>query len=178
MSGNFAIYPSLRDRVVFITGGASGIGAEHVTQFAEQGAKVAFVDIADDAARELAGKIEAASQQAPLYRHCDLKDIAALQRTIAEVGEQLGPITVLVNNGDRTLNPLKCHGFSLADPELEPNSNPAAQAGHGFASARTRFPSSVRNSAESPSSMSTAKFAASSAVAGRHTARPVRSIAC
>ena len=51
MSGNFAIYPSLRDRVVFITGGASGIGAEHVTQFAAQGAKVAFVDIADDAAQ-------------------------------------------------------------------------------------------------------------------------------
>ena len=50
MSGTFAVYPSLRDRVVFITGGASGIGAEHVTQFAAQGAKVAFVDIADDAA--------------------------------------------------------------------------------------------------------------------------------
>jgi NAD(P)-dependent dehydrogenase (short-subunit alcohol dehydrogenase family) len=98
MSGNFAIYPSLRDRVVFITGGASGIGAEHVTQFAAQGAKVAFVDIADDAAHELLGKIEAAGHQAPLYRHCDLKDIAALQATIAEVGRQLGPITVLVNN--------------------------------------------------------------------------------
>ena len=39
MSGEFAIYPSLRDRVVFITGGASGIGAEHVTQFAAQGAQ-------------------------------------------------------------------------------------------------------------------------------------------
>ena len=51
MSGEFAIYPSLRDRVVFITGGASGIGAEHVAQFAAQGARVAFVDIADDAAQ-------------------------------------------------------------------------------------------------------------------------------
>ena len=51
MSGSFAIYPSLRDRVVFVTGGASGIGAAHVTHFAEQGAKVAFVDIDDDAAR-------------------------------------------------------------------------------------------------------------------------------
>ena len=37
MSEQFAAYPSLRDRVVFITGGASGIGAEHVTQFAAQG---------------------------------------------------------------------------------------------------------------------------------------------
>jgi len=98
MSEGFAVYPSLRDRVVFITGGASGIGAEHVTQFAAQGSKVAFVDIAEDAARALIGRIEAAGHPAPLYRHCDLKDIAALQAVIAEVGSRLGPITVLVNN--------------------------------------------------------------------------------
>ncbi len=98
MSGEAAIYPSLRDRVVFITGGASGIGAEHVTQFAAQGAKVAFVDIADDAAQALIARIEAARHPAPLYRHCDLKDVAALQATIAEVGRRLGPVTVLVNN--------------------------------------------------------------------------------
>jgi D-xylose 1-dehydrogenase len=98
MSGNTAVYPSLRDRVVFITGGASGIGAEHVTQFAAQGAKVAFVDIADDAASALIGRIEAAGHPVPLYQRCDLKDIAALQATIAEVGRRLGPITVLVNN--------------------------------------------------------------------------------
>src|ERR1700758_198965 len=98
MSEGFAAYPSLRDRVVLITGGASGIGAEHVTQFAAQGAKVAFVDIADDAAKALIGRIEAAGHTAPLYRHCDLKDVAALQGVIAEVGRALGPITVLVNN--------------------------------------------------------------------------------
>ncbi len=98
MSGEFAIYPSLRDRVVFITGGASGIGAEHVTQFAAQGARVAFVDIADDAAQALVGKVEAAGHPTPLYRYCDLKDIAALRATIADVRRALGPITVLVNN--------------------------------------------------------------------------------
>jgi NAD(P)-dependent dehydrogenase (short-subunit alcohol dehydrogenase family) len=98
MSELFAIYPSLRDRVVFITGGASGIGAEHVTQFAAQGAKVAFVDIADDAAHALIGRIEAAGHSAPLYQRCDLKDIAALQTAIADVARRLGPITVLVNN--------------------------------------------------------------------------------
>jgi D-xylose 1-dehydrogenase len=98
MSEQFATYPSLRDRVVFVTGGASDIGAEHVTQFAAQGAKVAFVDIADDAARELAAALEAAGHKAPLYLHCDLKDIAALRAAIAEAGKRLGPITVLVNN--------------------------------------------------------------------------------
>jgi D-xylose 1-dehydrogenase len=98
MSGEFAIYPSLRDRVVFVTGGASGIGAEHVAQFAAQGARVAFVDIADDAAQALVSKVEAAGHPTPLYRHCDLKDIAALQAAIADVRRTLGPITVLVNN--------------------------------------------------------------------------------
>jgi NAD(P)-dependent dehydrogenase (short-subunit alcohol dehydrogenase family) len=97
MSG-FAIYPSLRDRVVFITGGASGIGAEHVMQFCAQGAKVAFVDIAGDAARTLLDRIEAAGHSPPLYQHCDLKDIAALQATIAQAQRRFGPITVLVNN--------------------------------------------------------------------------------
>ena len=98
MSEQFAIYPSLRDRVVFITGGASGIGAEHVMQFAAQGAKVAFVDLADDAARELTGRLEAAGHTTPFYQHCDLKDVGALRAAIAEVGKRLGPITVLVNN--------------------------------------------------------------------------------
>jgi D-xylose 1-dehydrogenase len=98
MSEQFAIYPSLRDRVVFITGGAGGIGAEHVAQFAAQGAKVAFVDIADEAARDLVGRLEADGHAAPFYQHCDLKDVAELRAAIAEVGKRLGPVTVLVNN--------------------------------------------------------------------------------
>jgi NAD(P)-dependent dehydrogenase (short-subunit alcohol dehydrogenase family) len=43
-----AIYPSLRDRVVLITGGGSGIGEEIVQHFLEQGSRVAFIDIAED----------------------------------------------------------------------------------------------------------------------------------
>ena len=98
MNSGFAMYPSLRDRVVFISGGASGIGAEHVTQFSAQGAKVAFVDIADDAARELLNEIESAGHSPPFYQHCDLRDIAALQASIAVAQRRLGSITVLVNN--------------------------------------------------------------------------------
>jgi NAD(P)-dependent dehydrogenase (short-subunit alcohol dehydrogenase family) len=98
MTEGFASYPSLRDRVVFATGGASGIGAEHVRQFAAQGARVAFVDIADDAAAEVMASIERAGHPAPFYQHCDLTDIPALQRAIAAAAQKLGPITVLVNN--------------------------------------------------------------------------------
>jgi NAD(P)-dependent dehydrogenase (short-subunit alcohol dehydrogenase family) len=94
----FAVYPSLRDRVVFVTGGGSGIGAEEVSQFARQGAKVAFVDIADEASHELCETLRAEGHPEPVYRRCDVRDIGALQGVIADVGRALGPITVLVNN--------------------------------------------------------------------------------
>jgi D-xylose 1-dehydrogenase len=95
---SFAVYPSLRDRVVLVTGGASGIGAEEVTQFARQGAKVAFLDIADDAASRLIETLRQEGLASPLYVPCDLRDIPALQAAIAEVGRRLGAIGVLVNN--------------------------------------------------------------------------------
>jgi D-xylose 1-dehydrogenase len=98
MTDAFAVYPSLRDRVVLVTGGASGIGAEHVTQFARQGAKVAFLDIADTAAAALIETLRQENLPPPLYLPCDLKDIPALQSAIAETERRIGPITVLVNN--------------------------------------------------------------------------------
>ena len=93
-----AIYPSLRGRVVFVTGGASGIGAAEVTAFAQQGAQVAFVDIADNAALALCQSLRDAGHPEPFFQHCDLTDIAALQAAIAAVARKLGPVTVLVNN--------------------------------------------------------------------------------
>ena len=94
-----AIYPSLKDRVVFISGGASGIGESIVRHFAEQGCKVGFVDIADDAARALIADL---GPKARLhYEHCDVTDIAALKRAIDAVRKALGPITILVNNAAR-----------------------------------------------------------------------------
>jgi D-xylose 1-dehydrogenase len=98
MTGSFARYPSLRDRVVFITGGASGIGASEVTHFAEQGAKVAFVDINDEAGTALAASLRDAGHPEAFYQHCDLRDIGALRRAISTAADRLGPITVLVNN--------------------------------------------------------------------------------
>jgi NAD(P)-dependent dehydrogenase (short-subunit alcohol dehydrogenase family) len=98
MTEGFAVYPSLRDRVVLVTGGASGIGAEEVTQFARQGAKVAFLDIADEAASRLIETLRQQDLTPPLYMPCDIKDIPALQAAIAEIGRRLGAISVLVNN--------------------------------------------------------------------------------
>jgi NAD(P)-dependent dehydrogenase (short-subunit alcohol dehydrogenase family) len=94
----FASYPSLRDRVVLVTGGGSGIGAAIVEQFAMQGARVAFLDLAIDCSKELAANLAARCPHAPLFLSCDLIDIAALQTAVKEITSQLGPPRVLINN--------------------------------------------------------------------------------
>lgn len=97
-TGRFAIYPSLRDRSVFITGGGSGIRASLVRHFAAQGSRVAFVDIAIEPSAALVQEIAAKGDPEPLFIACDLRDIEALRRSIAQAAEAHGPITVLVNN--------------------------------------------------------------------------------
>lgn len=94
----FANYPSLRDRVVLITGGATGIGASMVEHFVQQGAQVAFVDLEGAAGRALAERLATEGARAPLFLSVDLRDIPALQQAVATVGERLGPVSVLVNN--------------------------------------------------------------------------------
>jgi NAD(P)-dependent dehydrogenase (short-subunit alcohol dehydrogenase family) len=93
----FATYPSLSGRVVLVTGGASGIGADIVRAFAGNGAMVAFLDIQLDAGRRLAEDLSGSAHR-PLFLECDLVDIAALRQSVAETRRRLGPIAVLVNN--------------------------------------------------------------------------------
>jgi D-xylose 1-dehydrogenase len=95
---NYAIYPSLKDRAVFVTGGGSGIGASIVEHFCAQGSKVAFVDIAREASEALVKVIAGKGLPAPLFIECDITNIPALQKAIADARQKLGPIRVLVNN--------------------------------------------------------------------------------
>jgi len=88
----FAIYPSLKGRSVFVSGGGSGIGASIVEHLAAQGAKVAFVDINEPASKEVAAKTGA------LFLKCDITNVKAYQAALAEVAAKQGAITVLVNN--------------------------------------------------------------------------------
>lgn len=108
-----ALYPSLKDRVVFLTGGGSGIGATLVQRLAEQGARVGFVDIAEEPSMALVGEIARQGLPAPRYIACDLRDIAALRRAVADVQSRLGPIRVLVNNAARDDR----HAFEQVTPE-------------------------------------------------------------
>ncbi len=94
----FATYPSLHDRVVIVTGGASGIGEKVVEEFSHQGAKVAFLDIQDDVANHLVRKIEADGGVAPSFYPCDLTNIEALQSSVQQIIARFGTVDVLVNN--------------------------------------------------------------------------------
>ncbi|MCM2565863.1 MULTISPECIES: SDR family oxidoreductase [Janthinobacterium] len=93
-----AKYGSLQGKRVFITGGGSGIGESLVAEFAAQGAVVAFVDIAVDASEALCRRLAEAGWTAPVFRHCDITDIASLQAVMAELADQLGDFDILVNN--------------------------------------------------------------------------------
>jgi NAD(P)-dependent dehydrogenase (short-subunit alcohol dehydrogenase family) len=109
----YAKYPSLEGRSVLITGGGSGIGAAMVEQFATQGAKVAFLDVVEQASRDLVEDLAARCTHPPLFQLCDLTDIGALREAVANVTRANGPPQVLVNNAgsdDR-------HSFSEVTPE-------------------------------------------------------------
>lgn len=93
-----AIYPSLAGKRVLVTGGGSGIGEALTEAFVRQGARVAFVDIADEASRSLVERLAEGTDHAPLYRHCDLTNIDHLRSVISDIVEQFGGVDVLVNN--------------------------------------------------------------------------------
>jgi len=96
----FAIYPSLRDTSVFVTGGASGIGAEIVRAFAGQSSRVGFVDLDAERGTALAAEL-AATGAMVRFELCDLRDIDALRRAFDSLAAALGPARVLVNNAAR-----------------------------------------------------------------------------
>lgn len=93
----FAVYPSLKDKAVFVTGGASGIGADIVRAFAEQGSRVGFVDLdagrGETLARDLGDTVQ--------FEPCDLRDIKALRHAFAALKGRVGAAEVLVNNAAR-----------------------------------------------------------------------------
>lgn len=93
-----AVYPDLANKVLFVTGGASGIGAAFVRAFCQQGARVAFVDILEEEAKKLEAEVNRGGKGTAQFVRCDLRDTAALGSAIEKVGAEIGKIAVLVNN--------------------------------------------------------------------------------
>jgi len=97
MPTNFARYPSLDGMPVVISGGASGIGETLVREFAAQGSKVGFVDIAGERGETVAAELVAAGHSVQFTR-CDIVDTAAYQSAIRGFEQVHGPALALVNN--------------------------------------------------------------------------------
>ena len=92
-----ANYPSLKDKIVLITGGASGIGESIVENFLQQGSKVVFID----KEKELGIKLETNLNKypvKPIFKLCDLINIDDLESIIKQIELEIGPISILVNN--------------------------------------------------------------------------------
>ncbi|KAI9706782.1 MAG: hypothetical protein M1820_004753 [Bogoriella megaspora] len=96
----FAVYPSLKDKVVVISGGATGIGGSMTEEFARQGSKVVFLDIQDEEGAKLSKRlVDEKVAHEPIYYSCNLLDIdGAVKPIAAKILEQFPQVHALINN--------------------------------------------------------------------------------
>jgi 3-oxoacyl-[acyl-carrier protein] reductase len=91
--GNFF---SLKGRVAVVTGGAQGIGEGIAVRLHAAGARVAVLDVNEEAAASAAQATDGVGVK------CDVSSAASVQQAIARVREALGPIDIVVNNAGIT----------------------------------------------------------------------------
>ncbi|MGB0501963.1 MAG: SDR family NAD(P)-dependent oxidoreductase [Acidimicrobiales bacterium] len=100
---------SVADKVVVITGAASGMGRATAFLFADEGAKVAVTDLS----RERVDAVVAVAHGAATAMELDVTDADAIIAAVEEVRTELGPIDVVVNNAGLAV------GGALEDPNFE-----------------------------------------------------------
>jgi len=135
---SFAVYPSLKDTVVFVTGGASGIGESIVRSFTDQGSKIGFVDIDAQRGQKLADELRGAGATIH-FEACDLRDTNALKTAFANLKDAVGPATVLVNNAARDDR----HGWEDVTPEYY-DERIATNLRHMFFATQTVAPDMIK----------------------------------
>ncbi len=87
----------LEGKRAIITGGGNGIGAAAALRFAEEGAKVAILEVKKDAGERSAAAVEAAGGEC-LFLECDITQPDALEATINKAVTHFGGLEILYNN--------------------------------------------------------------------------------
>lgn len=90
-------YPSLRNKRIVITGGATGIGSDLVRAFASQQARVQFLDIDFENAELLCEELKSSGADVSFLR-CDVSSLTQLQDSLKACADSLGGVDVLINN--------------------------------------------------------------------------------
>lgn len=109
MAHSSAIYPSLRGKIVLITGGAEGIAASAVELFCRQGSKVIFFDISEYSAESLIEKLKEQQKTRseshgdnlttiPTFYRCDVTNLDELKTNAERVLSEHGTVHILVNS--------------------------------------------------------------------------------
>jgi 3-oxoacyl-[acyl-carrier protein] reductase len=105
---------SIEGCTAFITGAASGMGEATAKLFAQEGAKVAAVDINEEGLKRVVGEIEAAGCQARGWV-LDLSDPARIKAVIDEVAAHFGGLDILINNaGISIFSPIDGEDYEAA----------------------------------------------------------------
>lgn len=87
----------LQGKVAIVTGGAAGIGRACAERMAEEGARVAILDVLDEAGEALAARLALGGRDLQ-YWHADVSSEEQVRRAIAGVAERFGRLDALVNN--------------------------------------------------------------------------------
>ena len=86
-----------QDKVAIITGAGQGIGRAYALRFADEGAKVAVVDIVEENAQKVASEVEGRSEEA-LSLHCDVSDPSSALHMVEKVVDRFDRVDILINN--------------------------------------------------------------------------------
>lgn len=87
----------LENKVAFITGAASGIGAGTAKRFAQEGARVALADVQDEDGQALCDELKAQGHDVT-YIHCDVSDAESVKNAVEEAVSKFGRLDVVYAN--------------------------------------------------------------------------------
>jgi NAD(P)-dependent dehydrogenase (short-subunit alcohol dehydrogenase family) len=106
--------PRVGGKVAIVTGGASGIGRMTCLVLAKEGAKVAVVDIDDEAGRKVVSEIESNGGSAQFW-HMDVTNAKEVEKTFADIYQAFGRINILVNDAGINGVPVPVHEVKEED---------------------------------------------------------------